>query len=327
MNSSFDTPLVSVVIPVYNRVSTLERALRSVLMQCYDAIEVIVVDDGSTDGSQAVVQRVNDPRVQLVQHDKNRGVSAARNTGIERANGAFLAFQDSDDEWLAGKLSAQVDCMNAAGEDCVLVYCTKVVYGRDEGRNFGDRRVACVPPAGATDLSGDMRQALIHGTFISPQTMLMRTDAVRRMGGFDHRIYGSEEWDFCQRLAELGRFDFVDEPLVNTYIQNDSISAFNPRVNRSLLTIYNNMKRRGVAPSSLADPLARLGLTMVRNGSPRQGLRLLRYAMNARLCPAVASRWAVGEVLAKLTPGPGRLVAHNDAIPSSNIREIGREND
>lgn len=291
-------PLVSVVIPVYNRAKTVRRAIESVLTQDYSNIEVVVVDDGSTDGSQAIVNGLGDPRVVLIQHPVNRGVSAARNTGIFASTGEFLAFQDSDDEWLSGKLSAQIRALQSADPQCVLVYCTKVVYGRDSARQFGRRRVACVPSPEQRDLAGDLRLSLIKGTSISPQTMLMRSQSVRAIGGFDTLIYGAEEWDFCQRLAQQGTFAFVDEPLVNTYIQDDSISKFNPRVDRSLLRTYNKMKRRGVNAASIADPIARLGLRLARAGRPHQGRLLTRFAVRAQpLNPQVLLRAAVVEWL------------------------------
>ena len=127
-----DQPLVSVVIPIFNRVGTIERAIRSVLTQSYTNIEVIVVDDGSSDGSPNVVRSINDSRITLIELPKNTGVSYARNIGVSAAKGSFLAFQDSDDEWLAGKLERQIAVMDSQGELCVLVYCTKIVYARDE---------------------------------------------------------------------------------------------------------------------------------------------------------------------------------------------------
>ena len=102
------TPKVSVIIPTYNRAHLVGRAIRSVLNQTYQDFEIIVVDDGSTDNTEEVVKSFNDPRIRYIRHEKNRGGSAACNTGIRAARGEYIAFQDSDDEWLPEKLEKQM---------------------------------------------------------------------------------------------------------------------------------------------------------------------------------------------------------------------------
>lgn len=284
------TPRVSVVIPTYNRAATLGRAVGSVLSQDFRDIEVIIVDDGSTDGTEEVVASFEDKRIRFISHDVNRGVGAARNTGIEAAKGDIVAFQDSDDEWLYRKLGKQLARLEDAGETCVLVYCTKIVYGRDEKRRRGTRRIACVPPPDAVELRGDMREVMARTTSISPQTMLVRRQALLDIGGFDERLYGSEEWDLAFRLSRLGTFEFLDEPLVNTYLQIDSISNFNPKAAYSLLIIYNKMKRANVANAVQAQRWAQLGTRLARMGYPARGHKFLRAALVAK--PYALGIWA-----------------------------------
>ena len=281
--------LVSVVIPTFNRAATLGRAIESVLLQDYSNIELIIVDDGSTDRTRDVVSAFGDERIKLIIHDRNKGVGAARNTGIEAASAAIVAFQDSDDEWLQGKLSTQVRALEDAGAACVLVYCTKIVYGRDEHYRRGRRRAVCMPGPEETQLSGDLREFLWRNHVISTQTMLVRTDALRRIGGFDTRLYNSEEWDLAIRLSELGPFAFVDEPLVNNYIQKDSISTLSRKAPYSQLIITNKLKRGGVPAGVLADRWAGLGGRLGRLGFPRRGEVLLRAALAAR--PLRAKTW------------------------------------
>lgn len=280
--SDMQTPLVSVIIPTFNRAATLGRAMTSVLLQDYANIELIVVDDGSTDATKDVVSAFEDGRIRFLVHEKNRGVGAARNTGIAAASGSITAFQDSDDEWLQGKLSKQVRALDAAGDQCVLVYCTKVVYGRDGAYNRGPRRVICVPGPDVTELSGNLRKFLWQHHVISTQTMVVRTDALRRIGGFDTRLYNSEEWDLAIRLSELGTFAFVDEPLVNTYIQSDSISTLSRKIPYSLLIISNKLKRRGIPAAVQAGRWAWIGDRLGRLGRPRRGEILLRASLFAR---------------------------------------------
>jgi len=287
--SNKQTPRVSVIIPTYNRATTLGRAARSVLFQDFRDLELIVVDDGSSDETAEVIAGLEDARVRVIVHETNRGVGAARNTGIDAANGEIVAFQDSDDEWLQGKLSAQVRAIEAEGEDCVLVYCTKIVYGRDENYRRGQRRVVCVPGPEVTELSGDLREFLWRQHVISTQTMLVRADALRRIGGFDTGLYNCEEWDLAIRLSEVGTFTFVDDPLVNTYIQTDSISTLSRKAPYSQLIISNKLKRSGIPATVQADRWAQLGIMMGRLGYPRRGEVMIRASLAAR--PLVVKTW------------------------------------
>ena len=102
---------ISVIIPTYNRVNLLNRAINSVLRQTFSDFEVIVVDDSSEDDTKAVVETLKDPRIRYICHDENRGAAAARNTGIRVSRGEHIAFLDSDDEWLSKKLELQIDAL------------------------------------------------------------------------------------------------------------------------------------------------------------------------------------------------------------------------
>ena len=113
--------LISVVIPTYNRKDKLPACTQSVLAQTYANLEVIVVDDASTDGTQHLFDAPGDPRVHYVRYEQNRGACYARNLGAQRAHGSILAFQDSDDLWHADKLQKQYDLLMATGAD--LCYC------------------------------------------------------------------------------------------------------------------------------------------------------------------------------------------------------------
>jgi len=97
-------PRISVIIPSYNRANTIGRAIQSALSQSYQDFEIIVIDDGSTDHTEEVIRSFQDSRIRYIRHNRNRGGSAARNTGIHAARGEYIAFLDSDDEWLPQKL-------------------------------------------------------------------------------------------------------------------------------------------------------------------------------------------------------------------------------
>jgi glycosyltransferase involved in cell wall biosynthesis len=137
------SPQVSVVIPTYNRATVLGRAVTSVLNQTFSDLECVVVDDGSTDQTVALVEGFQDPRLRLIRLPVNRGVGHARNVGIQAASGELIAFLDSDDEWLPGKLERQVARLREYENPlAAAVYCRCAI--RDELTNrtwFGPRMV------------------------------------------------------------------------------------------------------------------------------------------------------------------------------------------
>lgn len=291
------SPTVSVVIPTYNRAGTLRRAIQSVLTQSYRDIELIVVDDASTDASAEILAQIDDPRMRVITHPQNKGFGGALNTGARAAKGSYIAFQDSDDEWLDGKLERQMQVFAAAAADCVCVYCIKIVYGRNPERVRGRRRIVCVPGPDDTVLEGDMRDILSHLNLVSTQTIVCTAEGYHKTGGFDERLYNSVDWDFVSRLSLHGTFRFVDEPLVNTYIQSDSISTLSRKAPYSQLIISNKFKRRGVDPAVQADRYARLGYTLGKLGYPARGDTLLRSALAAdKMAPRTWAKFLANRI-------------------------------
>lgn len=196
-------PLVSVVIPAYNRADTIARALESVLAQDYARLEVIVVDDGSTDATQAVVAGFADPRIRLVAQ-ANAGVSAARNRGIAEARGALVAFLDSDDEWLPGKVSAQVALFQRASPRLGLVYTGFASVAADG--------TATEHPARHR---GWIYRDLLARNVVTGcgSTAMFRRAALELAGGFDPALPANEDYDLVLRVARFFEADCVAGPL------------------------------------------------------------------------------------------------------------------
>ena len=123
-SKSISNPGISVIIPTYNRAHLISRSAKSVLAQTYPDFELIIVDDGSGDNTEEIIEALADPRIRYLRHESNRGVSAARNTGIRAARGDYIAFQDSDDEWLPQKLEKQLGLFEQDNRgDLGLVLC------------------------------------------------------------------------------------------------------------------------------------------------------------------------------------------------------------
>jgi glycosyltransferase involved in cell wall biosynthesis len=282
--------LVSVVLPTYNRAATLPRAIYSILNQTYRNIELLVIDDASTDDTAAVVGAIDDPRVRYVRLDRNRGQSGARNEGMRLSTGAFIAFQDSDDEWLVEKLEKQVSAAKAAGSEVVSVFHMRLLYGRDEGRTYGPGRVCCVPVVGASGEPIDFIKATHRQNLISPQTLLVSRACFEKVGFFDTTLRTSPDWDYSIRLAYNSKVVYLPEPLVVAYIQDDSISRMTKAAARSQLRILLKLQDYSdVDPAVLSEHFGRIGMTLSRIGRPRFAARLLRRSI--QLTPGQPKAW------------------------------------
>lgn len=264
--------LVSIVLPTYNRVRTLERAVNSVLNQSYAAVELIIVDDGSTDGTRELVASFDDARIRFVPLDQNRGVSHARNTGLRLATGEYIAFQDSDDEWLAGKLEQQVNAARAAAakHPAVCVFHTKIMYVA--GSVLGDRpnMVFCIPALPRTPSREYLLRSICRHNLISTQTLLMNRAALQRVHGFDELLANNEDWDFAISLIRNTEAVFLDEPLVMTYLQDDSVSHLTRRGARSQLRIALKLLRDpDVDRQVVGNHLSAIGWWISKLGNPK----------------------------------------------------------
>jgi len=206
-------PEVSVVIPTKDRWELLSRhGLRSALAQEGVELEVVVVDDGSSDGTPERLEALADPRIRVFCHDRPHGQAAARNSGIAEARAEWLAFLDDDDVWAPGKLRAQLDAARA--RDAIFVYGPIVVL--DEQGGVQEAIPAPDPETVATLL--ETRNALRAGS----STILARTDVVRGLGGFDVGLSELTDWDLWLRLAQAGPAAVCDEVLAGyfTHPQN-----------------------------------------------------------------------------------------------------------
>lgn len=202
---------VSVVIPTYNRVHLLKRALASVLTQTVPVHEVIVVDDGSTDGTAEFVADLSrqDRRVILLRQ-MHGGAPSARNRGIAHASGSLMAFQDSDDEWHPEFLEALLEPHTMS---CVVAFCSMTTVGPS-----GTARTAFPHQI------RDVKAQLTESNCISTQTCLMDRDLLR-FAQFDSRLPRLQDWDLWLSIIDQARFVHVPRVLVTQHLQHDSITA------------------------------------------------------------------------------------------------------
>ena len=203
-------PMASVIIPTYNRERIIKRAIQSVLTQTFQDFEIVIVDDGSTDGTKTVVESFSDPRIRYLQHERNRGAAAARNTGIKAACGEYLAFLDSDDEWLSNKLSEQMSVLVKAPIG-VSASCTGYdAHLLESGMIL--RKVPHQP-------SSWLKHFLLQGCEVSPgATLLAHRSVFEKIGLFDEAFFRYEDWDWLIRYAKHYDLVFIGKPLAQVYV-------------------------------------------------------------------------------------------------------------
>ncbi len=200
---------ISVIIPTFNRRGLLKRALSSVLHQTAPPGEIIVVDDGSTDGSSGMVRREFPAVIYLYQ--ENRGVSAARNRGIAAARGQWLAFLDSDDEWLPAKLEAQIAALNTVepeGQRFWICHTNEVWIRR--GRRVNQRKKH-------RKFGGYIFQKCLPLCVISPSSVLIHRQIFETVGEFDETLPACEDYDLWLRICARYPVLFLDTPLIRKY--------------------------------------------------------------------------------------------------------------
>ncbi len=206
----------SVVIPVYNHGETVKEAIGSVLNQTYENIEIIVVNDASTDNTAEEVKNISDNRVRYFEHSRNKGGSAARNTGIKHANGEYISFLDADDKWLPRKLECQVAEIESRSSEWSAVHCDRKreigitdTIGHTLSKLVGPRDDS--PKEGGEEL---IKEILMMNLSTGASTLLLRADTVNGIGGFNPAFPRHQDWEFLIRILQQGKLAHVDKQLV-----------------------------------------------------------------------------------------------------------------
>jgi glycosyltransferase involved in cell wall biosynthesis len=264
------TPKVSVVIPTYNRGSTIKRAVASVLAQGFPIHEVVIVDDGSTDDTLEILSKIKDSRIKVIESPGRSGAPSARNLGVEASSGEWIAFQDSDDYWFGHKLERQFERL-AQFPNAVLCYCGLIQYY--------DGVLGFVPNKSIRTLEGDIYDELLQASFISTQTIVVKKSTFLESGGFRPDMPRLQDWELVLRLAKLGPFCCVLEPLVIAYstpgnLTSDSRKGANARL--SILDIHQ--LSFSAKPALLARHYHIAAKQFLLTGSPADAVKYFRKA-------------------------------------------------
>lgn len=198
------SPTVSVIIPTYNRAHLVGRSIQSVLNQTYQDFEIIVVDDASTDNTEEVVKSFNDPRICYIRHKQNHGGSAARNTGIRTARGEYIAFLDSDDEWLPNKVAEQMRVFYG-NQDCGAVHTGLLHICKDEYNE------AC---KGCYSKGWVLKDLLVANVVGGASSVVVKRERLKVAGLFDEKLPSCQDRDMPIQITKHYTFRRVVAPLV-----------------------------------------------------------------------------------------------------------------
>jgi len=212
--------LVSVIMPTYNRVHCLKRSIDSVLCQTYSKIELIVVDDGSTDDTDKLLAHYTDKRLKIIRTEGNKGACHARNIGIKNSLGEYIAFQDSDDVWLTHKLETLIYELIKHEADVGFSSFIKI------NENYQKASVYPKYNLGTNVLVNFdiIANTLLRTNLMSTQTIVLSRESLKIIKGFDEDLNRFQDWEFAIRILKNFNVLWISEPLVNVYIQNDSIT-------------------------------------------------------------------------------------------------------
>ena len=220
---------VSVIVPTYNRAGTIRRAVDSVLAQTHTDRELIIVDDGSVDGTVDLLKDYAG-RIRVIVQE-NAGPSAARNRGVAESRGSIVAFLDSDDQWLPEKLSLQVELLTRGGVGVPCCVCNAIFNEKEKGPSTSFE-LAGIKIGSCSGYLTNPEQIVATRFFIFNQVVAIWKDAFERVGGFDSQLGIVEDWDLALKLSTLGPWGIIGSALVVKYddTQGIGVTAMKDRI-------------------------------------------------------------------------------------------------
>jgi glycosyltransferase involved in cell wall biosynthesis len=221
-------PLISVIIPAYNASDFISQAIESVLSQSYEPLEIIAIDNGSNDHTSEVIRSYSE-KVKCIRLDPNKGVTGARNVGIQSSRGELIAFLDADDQWLPGKIEQQQAILDSE-PDIGLVH-TDVFYWNPDA---GDKNIR---ECGREQFTGNCYTRFFFDNHVMPSSVLLRRECLEAVGLFDEGFYVAEDWDLWFRIARRFRFAYLNYPMVLYRVHEGSLSNDHARMRQHELLV------------------------------------------------------------------------------------------
>jgi glycosyltransferase involved in cell wall biosynthesis len=282
-----DLPLFfSAIIPLYNKQNTIQRAIRAVLAQTVQDFELIIVDDGSTDGSYAAASAISDPRIKIIRQE-NRGVSAARNRGVAEANCDWVAFLDADDEWLPEFLQKMLDLM-AKFSQCRIFGC---LYYRFDGKNTYTVTTSIANfPIGWEGEFDNYFEYINELIPYNSSSVVISKESLVEIGGLPENIPFMEDTDTWTRRALSYDSAFLNLPLTIYHLESDNRARFNRGSLETLLDRWQEWLSGGQVPErmkeSFGEYLVRYRIFVIQNylsqGNFSKARELLALTTNSK---------------------------------------------
>jgi len=283
------SPTVSVILPTYNRAHLLDRAVQSVLNQSFNDWELIIIDDGSADHTADIINGYKDKRIVLLRHRYNRGDAASRNTGIRASKGQWIAFQDSDDVWLPDKLRQQMLLADKIGEDHRFVF-TKMWRTSPNSSKIVPASGLVAPRQAVTDAL--LQRRLMIGT----STLMVRRDCFNQVGLFDERFRAASDFEMRLRLSRITPFAMVDNLLVLSFVQPDSLTTarhLGERINALEMIWLKHSDLFKNKPEATAIHFLAIGKCCFTANLPRKGWGYVRRALRINCDRRLLGKWFV----------------------------------
>ncbi len=283
--------MVSVVIPTHNRVDLLPRAIESVLNQTYKDIELIVVSDGSTDGTDEFMGKyANNSRIKYINYQPAKGGNFARNSGIDAASGDYVAFLDDDDEWLPNKVEKQVALMEADKEVGLVYTGINCIYVNE------NITYPFIPK-----LRGDLSKEILFQNCVGSTSSVMLRRSHCRACRFDENLQALQDFDLWIKVLQGCKADVVSEPMVNYYNYRNQTQVSSSTAKYIKATEYINKKYADLfaklTPQEFKlkqfNDIMLLGNKAMRNNSPAEARKFYVQAMRTRLSPSSIASWVL----------------------------------
>jgi len=288
------SPTFTIVLPTHNRAHLLPRAVTSVLAQTFTNYELLIVDDGSTDETPAVVSNFDDPRIVCLRLEQGRGVSAARNLAIQRAQGQYISFLDDDDEFLPTFLAEMLAAFTVVPPDVGAMFCwVQDIRGDSGAHSIISTRKPILPP---DHLSLDRYSLEVLGgktTLSTSWGFTVRPGLMEAAGMFDESLYSAVDWDIFIRLAQHCKFGVLPKPLVKFYHHGGprltDRGSRRVKVHQRILEKYHHNLRQDAR--LYCDAYCQLATAYYRIPDRTQARRALRNAF--RRHPLYLKNWFV----------------------------------
>lgn len=275
LQKDYVMPQVSVIIPTHKRPFFLPRAISSVLAQTYQDWEMIVVDDASNDETGAIVKSFSDPRIQYLYHEVAKGGSAARNTGILKGQGKFLAFLDDDDEWFPHKLQCQVDLLERSPSKVGVVFAGCKKIEQSSGSVLGTH----IPT-----MKGDLsKELLLHNSVGSTSSVLLKRECLQQVGLFDETLPSGQDYDLWIRISKAWHFTCVSEILFHYYIHEGQITNNPEAISRGVELLFHKLdQNKNILKSNNCQRYFYAGMLYCLKGELTQGRKSFVKAIQLR---------------------------------------------